>query len=333
MWKASITAAALLAGCLGPLVSDKPKASANLLPKGSTVPSIRDNADLKSQVANHDGLNDQKNMIVPLNPNPNGPSYWNFGTMTTAPSPIYVLVDQNNQPIAEHPPFVDALPGDPAYSAIHTLFNVQITDSYDGEIITTSAALSDAIDLGLVKAPVAPDQVTINQIMQGRHIASPIVLPDTVITVDAAGTTKPAQTVYGHGVSAGIFIFGGNAGEQPGALIQPTQRVSYLRVQGANGTYDTTRPIFQAIKPSEAATDALPTMIDYTPLSLVVNVDLVMGTDPTTINADSDLFTSQSSPFSPLPSSSIATATAKVATFTVTQNVLLLQQQFTPGAL
>jgi len=277
MMAAAATATLTSTGCLDPLVSDKPMASANLLKKGTVVPLASGNADLKSQIANHDGINDADPTTIPLLTSQIDGSttinYWSFGAMTTAPSPMYMLVDDKGALCKDHPPFVDALPGDPAYSAIHTLFNVQTTGTYQGEIITTSQALADAIDLGLVLAPVLRDPLQgPNNMTIGRHQVSPIVLPDTKIalTPDPMGNTASTTTVYGHGVAAGMFVFGGPAGEQPGSFIQPTDRVSYLREPAGDGSYNVKRPIFQAKRPPEADSQMLPAGpgTDYIALSV-----------------------------------------------------------------
>lgn len=328
---ASVCGAIALAGCLGPLGGEQPTASVNILPAGADVPSVTTNNDLTSQVRANDGLPDTSTLVPLLGGGVSDGkpvSYWSFGPMSTAPSPIYLLVDANNTRI-DHPPLVDALPGDPAYSAVHNVFFVQITSKYRGERLTTSQALADAVELGLVMPPVS----------QGRNLASPIVLPGTKVQVSAdLAASKDPDLVYGHGVAAGIIFFGGTAGNQPGAAIQGTARVSFLREQGSaagGGVYDHTRPIFQATIPPEAGTTNLPPAgaPDYLPLALEIDVDLINGNAPSSITSDADLFTTPGNlpPFT--PPSTIGTVSDKVATFNVTPNVLFLQQQFVPGAL
>jgi hypothetical protein len=335
MMKTAMMTAAVLAGtgCLSPLVSDTPTASSNLLPRNTTPPLASKNTDLSSQIATNDGLDDnalKATGIIPLASNGfiggNPASYWAFGTMTRAPSPLYMLVkdDTDHTPLP-HPPWVDALPGDPAYSAIHTLFEVVATDKYEDQVIATSDALADAIDLGLVKPPtpvLVPGSTSTPP--AAYHLASPIVLDGTQIALDAAGKTATATPVYGHGVQAGIFLFGGVAGRQPGQFIQSTMQVSYLREQGVSASYDMNHPVFQTAPPADET--QVQTKLTYTPLTTVVNVDLINGHPVADIKSDADLFTRDMG-------GNITGTTSVVASFQVTTNVILDEQQYASGAL
>lgn len=337
MMKTAMMTAAMLAsaGCLGKLASDTPTTSANLLPPGTEPPLASKNADLSSQITTNDGLDDTvlkaSGGVIPLSTTGfvggRATNYWTFGAMTRAPSPLYMLVHADHTPVVEHPPWVDALPGDPAYSAIHTLFEVEVTDKYKGEVITSSTALADAIDLGLVKAPVpvlVPGQPAPPPPPNGYHVASPIVLDGTKIAVDTAGTAVTATKVYGHGVEAGIFLFGGVAGIQPGSFIQPTYQVSFLREQGVSASYDPDRPVFQVAPPTDET--MAQTTLTYTPLTTVVNVDLMNGHHVTDITSDDQLFVRNSK-------GAITSTTAAVAAFQITTTVILDEQQYTAGKL
>jgi glycine/D-amino acid oxidase-like deaminating enzyme len=121
-------------------------------------------------------------------------------------------------------------------------------------------ALADAVELGLVEEPVPI----------GRFVASPIVLPGTLL--DVGGSTVVAETVYGRGYAVGAFEFGGMLGVQPVGGLLPTSQVSFLRETGM-ASYDAAHPIFQATIPTAPAT----AKANYTPLSIVVNVDLQLG--------------------------------------------------------
>src|SRR5262249_19858545 len=77
-----------LAGCLGPRVPDKPTASTNLLPAGSTVPDIADNGDLVEQIQLNDGISDallaMTGGVLPRSTGKAGGApvmYWNFGAV------------------------------------------------------------------------------------------------------------------------------------------------------------------------------------------------------------------------------------------------------------
>ena len=313
-----VTVTAMATGCrLDPLVDDVPGASAHLLPAGGTVPDATDDPDLANQVALNDGLDDDVLAMaggvvarrdgvsagVPVH-------YWWFGPATLAPSPLYVFYADTGAGLVpiDHPGLVDALPGDPAYSPLHTIVQVTVTSKYAGELITTPAALADAIELGLVETPVP----------SGNFVASPIVLPGTTLDVGGAAPVPPVA-IYGDGHVVGAFRFGGVLGVQPGAAFQPTSQVSYVREALGPG-YDTERPIFQATIPT-----APPGMsANYTPLSVVINVDLAPGVPASQIVRDSDLFIRS-------PEGEITGTTRAVSRFQVTDMSLVLQLQFADG--
>ncbi|HEU4726875.1 MAG TPA: hypothetical protein VFT22_03270, partial [Kofleriaceae bacterium] len=230
-----VAAAAVLAlgtGCrLHPLVDDKPGASAHILLAGATVPSASTSLELANQINANDGVDDKaiagNNGIIPRGTGVSDGAvvrYWSFGLTTRAPSPMYRFFERTEagdlMPIS-HPPLVDALPGDPGYSGVHAINQVVVTEAYRGELITSSEALADAIDLGLVEAPMPT----------GTFVASPIVLPGTMLDVGAPEPVT-AEPVYGRGYEVGAFELGGARGVQPGAVFVPTRQVSFLRTAG-----------------------------------------------------------------------------------------------------
>jgi hypothetical protein len=330
---AAVAAAAVIGttGCLDPLVKDQPGASANLLPAGTVVPNAVDNLDLKVQLTLNDGLDDSaftaNKGVVRLGTGVSGGAtnvgFWSFGPATQAPSPIYKffqMTDAGLVPIA-HPPLLDALPGDHGYGAIHEINQVVVTDAYNGELITTIDALADAIDLGLVNEPT-PLILMPGMTMPGKYFVDcPVVLPNTTLDVGNMMTAAP-ETMYARGYTVTAFEFGGALGVQPipaGGVLMPTSQVSYLREQFKN--YDTTRPIFQATIPTVTPPPLMP---NYTPLSVVVNVDLAPGVLASMITKDSDLFTRSST-------GAITGTTNLVNTFQVTTSIQLLQLQFVDG--
>jgi hypothetical protein len=312
------------AGCrLDPLVKDKPGASAHLLPPGSEVPNAADNPDLRVQINLNDGIDDATKGVIPLGTGMSAGvpvKFWSLGPATGAPSPIYEFVRPTGKAppddfeLAGHPPLFDALPGDPGYSSVHGLNRVVVTDAWNGELITTMEALADAIDLGLVEEPLPLK----------KFVDSPVVLLGT--TLQVGPTTEPVgpEDAFARGYRVGIFRFGGPLGIQPqppGPVLLPTSQVSFVREQG-KGTYDATRPIFQATIPTAPPS----TVTTYTPLSVVVNVDLAPNISASTITQDSDLFVRSST------GAITGTNTTNVATFQVTSSLLLLQLQFAEGA-
>ncbi|HMG56791.1 MAG TPA: hypothetical protein VK601_24990, partial [Kofleriaceae bacterium] len=267
-------AVAATAACrLDPLVEDQPGASGSILPSGAPVPSVTDSSELLNQITLNDSL-DTKALAMTGGVIVRGTGFtsvagvgtqvpfWAFGEAERAPAPIYILgrgdpTTPMFQDIKEHPPLVGAVPGDGEYEPVHTIYRVQVTDKYAGEKITTTRALADAVDIGLVQAPVAIKQ----------FVNWPIVRPG--LRLEVGGSVEPiAPTpVYGHGHMVDSFPLGGALGTQPNPFgLLPTSQVSFVRAQ-LEPTYNTARPIFQASVPTAA-----PSMNpNYTPVSVVVN--------------------------------------------------------------
>lgn len=313
-----------IAGCrLGPLVDDQPGASASVLPKGTTVPIVTMNQDLANQIAVNDGL-DSKALMMNGNVITRGTGgfagdgtpvkYWTLGPADLAPSPIYLFgrgdpMSASFMPLLDHPPLVGAVPGDREYQPVHAIYRVAVTDKYDGQRITTLAALSDAIELQLIQAPVAM-KVFVNW---------PIVRAGLKLEVGTGNAIDPTPA-YAHGYAVDGFPLGGTRGMQPNPLgILPSNQVSYLREAG-KPTFDLTHPIFQATIPQAPGQ----TTASYTPISVVVDVDLA-GKLVTDIHRDSDLFTRDTN-------GNITGVTSNVARFTVTSQLLDLQIQFAEDA-
>jgi hypothetical protein len=320
-------AALATAGCLDPLVSDDPGASANILPSGAVIPSIAQNSELTNQITLNDGLDSvalaAAGGTIVLQPSGTAMkdatasmsvSWWAFGRAEAAPAPIYVFgtgdpsSDTDFEEIAEHPPLVEVVPGDSDYEPIHTVFRVQVTAKYRGEKITTPGALADAIDLGLVEAPVAIK----------RFVNWPIVRPGTRLQVSATTTASP-RPVYAHGYQVDSYVLGGDFSQQSNPFgLLPTNQVSFLR-RPTDGDYDRTHPVFQAVLPT-------PAMPGYTPVSIVVKVDLTtMGAGDPNLN-DAKLFTR-----SPMTGQIMSVNPTNVLNFAVTTETLDLQIQLSPG--
>lgn len=317
-------------GCrLGPLAPDEPGASENVLPRDTPIPAVTSNNALMSQIivndhldtlalmTNHNVIVRGTGMMTSAVGDGVTARYWAFGEADRAPTPIYVFgqgdpMSPSFTPLTDHPPLVEVVPGDVDYEAVHAIFNVRVTEKYDGQRITTPAALSDAIDLGLVEAPVSI-KVFVNW---------PIVRSGLRLEV-ATGTSVPPTPVYAHGYQVDSFPLGGMFGRQPNPFgLLPTAQVSFLREAG-KPSYDRTRPIFQATVPT-AAPGATST---YTPVSVVVKVDLARGVNATDIRKDGDLFTRSTT-----TGEIVIADVNKVAQLVVTDEIIDLQIQFTDGA-
>jgi hypothetical protein len=322
------------AGCrLGPLVDDQPGSSVNVLPSGTMIPSVMTNPDLMNQIALNDSLDTttlmtNNNVIVRgtgMTTSAAGDGvavrFWPFGGADRAPTPIYVFGTGDPmgsfKPLDGHPPLVEVVPGDVDYEPIHTIFNVKVTDKYAGQRITTVGALSDAIDLGLIEAPVSI------KVFVNWPIVRPGLRLEVGSTTPVPPTPVPPTPVYAHGYVVDSFPLGGMLGRQPNPKgLLPTSQVSFLREAG-KPSYDRTRPIFQATVPTSIAV-ANPS---YTPLSMVVNVDLIPNKMASDIKKDGDLF-ARSATGDIMNSLS----SAGVAQVTVTSELIDLQIQFADGA-
>jgi hypothetical protein len=336
------------AGCLDPLVTDTPGASRHLLPAGTEVPSATDNSELARQIRANDGVEDGAVAEADAREIPRGTGmstdmstgmpvgvtvrFWSFGPTTRAPSPLYDFFRRTGpgpedlERIVEHPSLISALPGDPGYSPVHGINEVVVTDAYNGELITTMEALADAIALGLVEEPV-PIKM---------FVASPIVLPSKTLevgvnTADGTIVTITPETIFARGHTVATFRFLGDPelglGLQPiGISVLPVRQVSFLRERllgSLGGSYDATRPIFQATVPTMPPTS---TTANYSPLSIVINVDLADEIMAASITQDSDLFVRE-----PPITGDIVGTTTNVAQFQITSSILFLQLQFLDG--
>jgi len=339
-------------GCnLGPLVSDEtidappmpdaPDAptpgSTNILPPGTAVPSISTNAELVNQIRINDGLNDTTlanngGVVVRGTGKSAGAivRYWNFGPMPTESgfavlAPLYVFGRLDGAgaftPLTDHPPLIDTICGDLRYSPIRRVINVPVTALYAGERITTLAALSDAIELGLVGDPV-PD---------GTWVNLPVVMPSTQLEVGdpLVYPPQPAKQVYGRGYLVDVFELGTSLGRQPyrsGSV--PIGQASGLQSGVATGT----PPVLStAIDPQLVFQYAIPTVppagvFSYTPVSTDVVVRLATGIAPSVIVSDADLFKRSTS------GAITGYYIDKVASYTVMTTVNNLQLQFTEGS-
>jgi hypothetical protein len=295
------------------------------------VPYAYDNPELRTKIAENDGIDDRAlamHNFVPLLTGGfsegNPVSYWSFGPMTRAPSPLYKFFDAPATMKPLQAPMVDALPGDPAYSGVHSIIHVFQGARYDGSLITTPAALADAVELGQVLPPAPTGTFETSPIVVLMPPSAPtgsVPGPDLQVggTADAPILAKPTP-VYGDGVIAGMFEIDLPNGVQYGNFILPTLQVSLLR--GADDLMvDGGRPIFQAkIQAAPPPPDTKMTL--YTPLSTVVDVDLEDGVAADTITSDAELFDRAAG----------KVVGTNVARFEVTPTVLLMPLQFTPGA-
>ena len=98
----------------------------------------------------------------------------------------------------EHAGIMGVIPGDPGYSPFWSIWMVEVTELYQGELITSVAALSEAQKRGLVKTPI-PMPLAIN---------CPVVL--NTVKVEVGGGVEPQgpnKTCYYEGFEVDYYIF------------------------------------------------------------------------------------------------------------------------------
>lgn len=307
--------ALVLAGCaLDPLVEDEPQVSVHILPPGTEVPDVSENAELVHQIEVHDGLDDgalveAEGVIPRAQAWANGVpvSYWAFGNATRITAFAYILVD-GDTPI-DHPWILDTIPGDPGYSAFRRLSRVQVTPAYDGEVLPDLDALFDAIELGLVEEP--QDAVS--------WVDAPVVVPGTTLAVADDQVAEPIEA-YAAGWRVDYFAIGTALGEQPlrNGNISATQ-MSRLR-EGMSAGFSG-KPVFQAALPTEPPTDRP----NFLPLVTQLEVRLAPGVVAATdVDADADLYVRSMT-------GSISAYTVLVDSYTVTTTTMNWPMQLEEG--
>ncbi len=189
-----------LAGCLDPLVSDEPTTITLILPAGTAVPSALDDPAIAAQIAEADGLTG----VIPRQTAFAGGQrihVWNVGPAPSAASPLFVLVKRDaagGLVRIAHPTVIEAIPGEPRYSPFWAVFNVEVTAEYRGELLTSFAAISEAVDRGLVKRP-AQQTFAVNCPIGGR---------DVRIDVGNGMTVGPNAMFFYEGTTVPYFDFG-----------------------------------------------------------------------------------------------------------------------------
>jgi len=326
-----------LAACdLGPRVTDLPDADGApdayryILPPGTAVPSIASNPELVLQIRINDGLLDTAVVVTRGIGKAGGAvvRFWNFGPAPiesgiAVAAPVYVfgtVDDAVFTPLPDHPRLIDAIPGDIRYSPIRRVVNVAVTERYQGELITSVAALGEAIELGLVEDPV-PD---------GTWVNLPVVLPGTTLEVaDAPAPAMAATQVFGRGYRVDVFELGTSLGRQPlrAGFIPIGQAAGLLSgvATGMPPTKPTTpdpQPVFQFVIPTMPPGN----VFSYSPLATDVAVRLANTVAPSSIASDTQLFTRNAA--GAITGYHVDT----VESFTITATVNNLQLQFADGA-
>ncbi|CAN5248834.1 hypothetical protein BH11MYX1_BH11MYX1_31110 [soil metagenome] len=190
------------AGCLGPLVSDDPAldTSTTILAAGTAVPLLTDDPVAAAKIAAADGLT---GTLVRQTAFARGTlvHVWNVGTAPNLAAPLFMLVkkDGNGTLVrVPHPTVIEAIPGDPGYSPFWAVFEVEITTAYNGELLTSFAAIQEALAKGLIAPPIA----------QTYAVNCPIAGPDVRLDVGNGATVGPNAQFYYRGSRVPYFDFG-----------------------------------------------------------------------------------------------------------------------------
>jgi hypothetical protein len=182
MWRCAIVASTVLFlnGCLSPLAEDEVVEKQDdtlLLPGGTDILSLPNDPAIDLQVDENDGVE----RLVPLIggfAQGEYVRYWDFGPAPRTVAPVWVFgtadEDGGLVKLENHPVLFDVAPGDAAYTPIWQVYAVFVTDAYDGELITSPAAIDEAQIKGLVKEPVPVPM----------YVNCPVVHPDVRLQVD-----------------------------------------------------------------------------------------------------------------------------------------------------
>lgn len=298
-----------MAGCLGPQVDDTVVGGDLLLPADTEVPTVYENSSVDEDIAEADGVSD---LIPLLSGFADGQpmQYWDFGPAPSFAAPLFYIMDPaTNMPA--HLPIVDVMPGDDGYSPYWSVFTVNITELYNGELMTSIAAIEEAQRLGLVEAPVAT----------GMYANCPIVASEVMLEL-ADGTPSPAADwgfIRGERVAwfDMVRLLGGDMVELEDGVTVPADDLYRLRREGGEPLSEPVRRVDMTGDGDAAdsndilATRVAPWAQRRTVVSVVVAADYLSidsNADQTLADftASGDLFTFAAGERQPVPGNVIA---------------------------
>jgi hypothetical protein len=321
---AILLAAPVAAACLDPLVDDDTAGPGLLLPAGSPVPDGHEDPAVDRRIDSNDEVDDE----VPLVHGFAGGEairYWDFGPAPDFAAPLFLLARITDggdiQPL-DHPTVIDSIPGQNGYSPYWAVLMLEVTDDYDGELVTSFSAVQEAVDLGLVEAPVQLDLV----------VNCPVVARGVTLQVEDDGETLPAPSrFFWRGNTIDYFDFGQLAVEA-GAEMPAMPRYQIRREGGeplselvrgvditGDGDLNDTNDVFAAGPDQEG----------YSPRCQTVDVAVVTATEAIDTFADESMSAVRAATdlFDPEP------VAATVVSFAETDEVHNCPQQREPGGL
>ena len=183
-----------LCGCLSAPATDG-LYSSYVLPADAIVPELDADEAAAKKLSSNAGLGS----FIPLRTGYYGGQevkFWDFGELDSISlKPMYIFRYPSDEggtveliPDDRHPDLIDAIPGDSAYTPLRQIYVVDLNvKTYRGERITSIRALEDAVDMGLVSAPVRSDWFT-----------NCLVVPGNVLmqTTDDGETMGPSIAYY-----------------------------------------------------------------------------------------------------------------------------------------
>ncbi len=296
LYSSSLVFLSTSSGCLEPLTGDEVAPSGLILPDGSLVPSAHEDDVIETKIADNDGVGP---LIPLLSGFADGQSiqYWDFGETVEFAIPFYVVVkrDGNDRMVPTgHPSVIDSIPGDPGYSPYWRVFFLEVTETYQGEIMPSFAAVDEAIRIGIVREPTNP----------GIVVNCPVVAGDVRMAVGGGGgPVSPPSLFYWDGMTVNYYNFGPMDTLDTGGLLvnemytlrrEGREALSEPRrgvdINGDGDLWDTNDIFLSSIGES-----------DYSPLVRVSNVAVPLTTnsiDSAPLEVD---FTTSEDLFSPQP--------------------------------
>jgi hypothetical protein len=326
----SICCVALLAmatsACLDPLVSDEVAHEGLVLPAGTPVPSAHDTPSIELQLTANDGVD----ALVPrLGAFAGGQQvhYWDFGATPDFAAPLFLLAERNAAGDLEktsHNPIIDSIPGQAGYSPYWTVLFLEVTDTYNGELITSFAAIEEAQALGIVKPPVFAEGAS----------NCPIVASDVQLEVGGKVDPISASTqFFWQGMRVGGFDFGSmvvlRGTEVPAAPMYVLSREGQAPLSEPERGVDITGDA--DINDSNNILSSSRLDADYSPLcrrvEVTVPTNLAQALIDTTLDESSSELSSATDLFNPGPVAGVVVA------FDQTDEYINCPQQMSEGDL
>jgi len=170
-------------------------------PAGTVVPAIATaNPELAAMVAEADGV-DGTQPILHGFVDGETTRYWTIGLSPATPQRIGVLCRETDGECVreDHPPVLEALPGEAGYSHFGQVTEVRVSEDYAGEVLGSFEAIDDAVADGLA---------TLEE--RNAYINCPIVAPGVRMETD--GGERSPIPVYVRDMQAECMLFGEGSG-------------------------------------------------------------------------------------------------------------------------